>query len=196
MKSLLLLVYGYMFLFSNINTQKTETTIDSLIKNQFAKYPKMEARDLYKFLHQAAMGSEHAVKNVKAVKEWMKNEIAGLDTTITNDLIEQLSPDGNLVRINLRPFLKSGENPDDLLRAFILTANDHRGSKDSLIKYLNTAKELIKRKEIFVDESMFTALVNEMEKSGYPAIHHSANYAKVYKPAYRVVSKKYWTSKK
>lgn len=196
MKSIFLFVYGYMLLFSNIHAQKTGTTIESLIKNQFAKYPKMEARDLYKFLHQAAMGSEHAVKDTTAVKVWMKNEIAGLDTTLINDLAEPLSPDGNLVRINLRPYLKSGENPDDLLRAFISTANNHHGSKDTLVKYLNTVKELIKRKDIAVDETIFAALVNELEKSGYPAIHHSTVYEKTYKPAYRVVSKKYLITKK
>lgn len=196
MKSILLLVYGYVILFSTMYAQKTETTIESLIKNQFAKYPKMEARDLYKFLHQAALGSEHAVKDTNAVKKWMINEIAGLDTTLINDLIEPLSPDGNLVRVNLRPFLKNKDNPDELLKAFISTANKHRGSKDTLVQYLNLAKELIKRKEIPVDETMFTALVNELEKSGFPAIHHSTIYEKTYKPAYRVVSKKYLITKK
>ncbi|KAF0149947.1 MAG: hypothetical protein FD143_2671 [Ignavibacteria bacterium] len=195
MKSIFLFMYGYMFLFATVNAQKTETAIEILIKHQIAKYPKMEARDLYKFLHQAAMGSEHAVKDTNAVKAWLKNEIAGLDTSITDDLIEQLSPDGSLVRINLRPFLKSGENPEHLLRAFISTANNYRGNKDTLVKYLTTAKELIKRKEIPVDEYIFFTLVNELEKSGYPAIHHSTAYAISYKPAYRVVSKKYFTTK-
>lgn len=196
MKSLLLFIYGYMFLFSNINAQKTETTIEALIKNQFAKYPKMEARDLYKFLHQAAMGSEHAVKDTGAVKTLMKRELAGLDTTITNDLIEQLSPDGNLVRINLRPYLKKGEKPDELLKAFILTANKFSGSTDTLVAYLNTAKEMIARKDIPIDENIFASLTNELEKSGFPAIHHSLTYEKLYKPAYRVVDRKYLRLKK
>jgi len=191
MKSILLFGYSYMFLFLNIYAQKTETTIESLIKNQFAKYPKMEARDLYKYLHQAALGSEHAVKDTNAVKAWMKKEIAGLDTATTNDLEEQLSPDGNLVRINLRAFIKSGENTEQLLKAFISTANNYRGSKETLVKYLNTAKDLIKIKAISIDENIFNALVTELEKAGYPAVHHSVNYAKEYKPAYRVISKKY-----
>ncbi|MEW6651858.1 MAG: hypothetical protein AB1394_00165 [Bacteroidota bacterium] len=196
MKSILLFLYGYMLLLSNINAQKIETTIETLIKDQIARYPNLEARDLYKFLHQAAMGSEHAVKDTNAVKTWLKNEIDSLDTSITNDLIEPLSPDGNLVRINLRPYIKSGYNSEDLLKAFISTANNHRGSKDTLVKYLNTAKELIKRKEIPVDETIFSALVTELGKSGYPAIHHSTAYAKLYKPAYRVISKKYLITKK
>jgi hypothetical protein len=196
MKSLLLFVYGYMFLFSNIYAQKTEPTIEALIKNQFAKYPRMEARDLYKFLHQAAMGSEHAVKDTGAVKTWMKSEVAGLDTAITNDLIEALSPDGNLVRVNLRPYLKAGENSDNLLKAFISTANNYRGSKETLVKYISAAKKMIKQKEITVDENIFGALTDELEKSGYPAIHHSAVYEKLYQPAYRVVDKKYLTGNK
>ena len=196
MKSILLFIYGSMFLFSNINAQNTETTIEDLIKNQFALYPKTEARDLYKFLHQAAMGSEHAVQDTNAVKTWMKREVAGLDTTITNELIEQLSPDGNLVRINLRPYLEKGENPDELLKAFILTANKFSGSIDTLTAYLNTAKKMIARKDIPVDETIFASLTGELEKSGFPAIHHSLTYEKLYKPAYRVVNRKYLWLKK
>lgn len=185
-----------MFLFSNINAQNSETTIEDLIKNQFALYPQMEARDLYKFLHQAAMGSEHAVRDTNAVKVWMRNEIAGLDTTIPNELIEQLSPDGNLVRVNLRPYLKTGDKPEELLKAFVSTANDFSGSKETLSGYISAAKKMIARKEISVDENIFSSLTNELEKSGFPAIHHSLTYEKLYKPAYRVIDRKYLTIKK
>lgn len=180
-----------MFLFSNISAQNTETTIEDLIKNQFALYPKMEARDLYKFLHQAAMGSEHAVKDTNAVKTWMEREVAGLDTTITNNLVEPLSPDGSLVRINLRPYLKGGDNPDELLKAFVSTANKFSGSTNTLANYILTTKEMIACKEIPVDENIFSSLTDELAKNGFPSIHHSLTYEKLYKPAYRVVDKKY-----
>lgn len=185
-----------MFLFSNIYAQNSETTIEDLIKNQLALYPKMEARDLYKFLHQAAMGSEHAVRDTNAVKVWMAKEVTGLDTTITNELIEPLSPDGSLVRVNLRPFIKAGDNPDELLKAFITTANKYSGSKETLVQYLASAKEMIRRKQIPVDESIFTSLTDELAKNGFPAIHHSLIYEKLYKPAYRVINKKYFQLKK
>lgn len=191
MKSLILFIYGSMFLLSNINAQSTETTIEDLIKNQFALYPKMEARDLYKFLHQAAMGSEHAVKDTNAVKSWLTKEVAELDTTVTNNLIEQLSPDGNLVRINLRPFIKAGDNPAELLNAFISTANKFSGSTNTLAEYIVDAKKMIARKEIPIDENIFSSLTEELERNGFPAIHHSLTYEKLYKPAYRVVDRKY-----
>ena len=183
-------------MFSNINAQNTETTIEDLIKNQFKLYPKMEARDLYKFLHQAAMGSEHAVKDTNAVKAWMTKEVAELDTTIPNELIEQLSPDGTLVRVNLRPYLKTGDKPEELLKAFVSTANDFSGSKETLSGYISATKKMIARKEISVDENIFSSLTNELEKSGFPAIHHSLTYEKLYKPAYRVIDRKYLKIKK
>ncbi len=193
MKFPILILYGYMFLFANIHAQKTEgsTTIEKLIKNQFALYPKMEARDLYKFLHQAAMGSEHAVKDTNAVKAWMEREVAGLDTTINNDFMEQLSPDGRLARVNLRPYIKKGKAPASLLKAFVVTGNKYPGSKEKLIQYLKTAKEMIAHKEIPVEENIFNSLTEELSKSGYPAIHHSITYEQIYKPAYRVVDTKY-----
>lgn len=193
MKFPLLIIYGYMFLFANIHAQKTDraTTIEKLIKNQFALYPKMEARDLYKFLHQAAMGSEHAVKDTNAVKTWMEREVAGLDTTIQNEFMEPLSPDGRLARVNLRPYIKKGKAPASLLKAFVVTANKYPGSKEKLINYLKTAKEMIARKEIPLEENIFNSLTEELSKSGYPAIHHSLTYEQIYKPAYRVIDTKY-----
>ena len=35
--------------------------LGSLLRNHFNRYPLMQVQDVYKLLHQAAMGSEHAV---------------------------------------------------------------------------------------------------------------------------------------
>lgn len=106
--------------------EKSKYSIKKLLLEEIERHPNSGAEDVYKFIHQAAFGSEHAVKDTVAVRKWMENEIASLDYSITDQLVDHLSPDGKLVRINLRPFLKKGYDPKILSDAFIKTANNYK----------------------------------------------------------------------
>lgn len=175
---------------SNLNTDKKMLL---LINKQFTAHPKMKEGDLYKMLHQAAMGSEHAVKNPASAEEWMKREINNLDLSINENLVDTLSANGNIVRINLRPYLKLGYNPDSLVKKFILTANEYSGNLDTLKRYISIARRMIKRNQLPLDLDKFNRLTSEMEPKNFPAIHHSKTYEEIYKPAYRVIASKYLT---
>lgn len=87
----------------HIAQQNKQTSFSKILKEEINRHPKSQVEDIYKFIHQAALGSEHAVKNTIAVKKWLQTEIAGLDYSLTENLTEPLSPDGNLIRLNLRP---------------------------------------------------------------------------------------------
>lgn len=174
--------------------KKLPNNIKTNILKQYKTYPNMEIQDLYKFLHQSVMGSEHAVKDTIAVREWMKNEIANLDTLPINSLIDTLSPSGSIVRINLRPYIKSGYNPKLLLSAFIKTANTFRGSTELLEEYIIIVKKMIKKKELPFNLSKANIFFNKMKHLKYPAVHHSETYEKNYQPAYRVISSEYLQS--
>lgn len=188
---ILFAVLGIVFtIVSGSRERQEQKRLISLIAKEFNSHPKMKAQDLYKFLHQAAMGSEHAVKNPQAAKDWMKNEIASMDSTIENNLVDTLSY-GSIVRVNLRPYLKAGFSADKLVEAFIKTANNYKGSKETLKDYLAIAKRMIRRKDINIDYAEFNSLVNEMETKGFPALHHSKEYEEAYKPAYRVIALEY-----
>jgi hypothetical protein len=189
---LILAGLGIVFTFiSRKREWKEQKRLADFITKEYEVHPKMTSQDLYKFLHQAAMGSEHAVQDTGMVKDWMKNEIAGLDMTIENKLIDTLSEGGGIIRVHLRPYLKDGNNPDKLVNAFIKTANRFKGSKETLKQYLATARKMIKKKEISLDLAEFNNLTKEMESKGFPAVHHSKEYVDAYKPAYRVISSEY-----
>lgn len=163
----------------------------AIIRKQYLEHPKMQEEDLYKLLHQAAMGSEHAVKNPAMAEQWMKEEIKDLDLSKKENLVDTLSAGGNIVRINLRSYLKSGYNPDLLVKKFILTANEYRGSLDTLKRYFSIARRMIKRNQLPLDLDKFNRLTAEMEPKNFPAIHHSKTYEEEYNPAYRVIASKY-----
>ncbi len=165
--------------------------MERLIKRQVETYPRLEIQDIYKFLHQAAMGSEHAVKDTSAARKWMEDEISNLDWQHEDALIDTLSPDGNIVRVNLRSYLNAGYDPEKLLTAFINTANEYRGSREILEAYLNVVIEMIDKGELNFSKEEAQKFFDEQKSKGYPAVHHSKQYEELYSPAYRVVAKKF-----
>ena len=60
----------------------------TLITQHETRYPGLEIPDVYKLLHQATMGSEHAMPNAKMAEDWMKNEVANLGDGPTEPMID------------------------------------------------------------------------------------------------------------
>jgi hypothetical protein len=153
------------------------------LRDHLSRYPALQIRDLYKLLHQAALGSEHAVSDRGSVGRWLARELQEIGEGIAEPLIDPISNNGEIVRIHLRPYLAAGHNPQSLLDAFIRTANGHRGDTRLLEQYWQAAVEMA----IFPTPEM-NDFYHELKDKNFPAVHHSAEYEKLYKPAYRVIS--------
>lgn len=165
-----------------------EAQFKELLTAQGERYPRMQAQDLYKFIHQAAMGSEHAVSDTAAARAWLEEELGSLASATTPEPVaDSLSPDGQLVRINLRPFLQIGGDPEALLKAFIRTANEYEGSTALLERYWSWAEELATDGKLPVSIEDLHTFFTEMGSMNFPAVHHSEAYEAAYHPAYRVI---------
>jgi hypothetical protein len=171
------------------------TALQGILQDHAARYPAMQVQDLYKLLHQAAMGSEHAVHDEQAAHEWLVREMAEMGSGPDEPLLDPLFADGQFLRIHLRSYLRAGKNPEKLLQAFIHTANDWHGSTENLKEYAAAAAQQaqagigsIRREEI---EAFFV----KMEAQGFPAVHHSEVYLRLYRPAYRVVARQFLEEK-
>jgi len=158
-----------------------------VVRHHLETYPSMEIRDLYKLTFQAAMGSEHAVPSREAARQWLEHELSTLETVSVESFSEPLSPDGDLVRVNLRAFVDSGGDLDGLLEAFVGTANQYQGSEERLERYWSYIEVMARKQEIPFDAVQVRQLWGEMVSQGLPAVHHSAPYRDRYQPAYRVV---------
>jgi hypothetical protein len=111
----------------------------AILKEHIKRYPRMQPDDLYKLIMQAAMGSEHAIDDPESAKLYLQKEVEGLSPEPDDPLIDPLSPDGLIVRVNLRPFLKVGGDLEELCEAFIRTAAKFTGKHETLRSYLQTA---------------------------------------------------------
>jgi hypothetical protein len=147
----------------------------------------MGIQDLYKLLYQAAMGSEHAVGDIEAARRRLDRELASLGQESEDPLLERISPAGDLVRVNLRPYRQAGGDPEILLQAFVGSAEEHRGSIGRLEDYLLQAVRMAEEGLLPFDAGELAAWITEMRGRGWPAVSHSSSYRSLYQPAYRVV---------
>lgn len=158
---------------------------ESILRSHLTRYPAMQIQDVYKLIHQAALGSEHAAPDPESARKWMEREIAEIGDGPSEPVIDPISLDGEIVRVHLRPYVLSGGSIEKLVEAFIHTANEHRGEIALLERYWAAAVRLGHFPAAEMDE-----FIQPLKAENYPAVHHSAAYRNAYHPSYRVVSQK------
>ena len=175
--------------FDRSETQGSEDEIrfGKRLNNQLSQYPKMEIQDLYKLIHQGVMGSEHAVNDEESARSWLLEEINHMQPGPLEPVVDPISIGGEIVRINLRPYIKAGGDPQALLHAFIRTANEYQGSPREIIKCWNYAEKFARSGDLKYQPDALSDFITLMSDRAYPAVHHSEMYVQNYHPAYRVV---------
>lgn len=162
--------------------------IGELLSAHIARYPAMQLEDIYKLLHQAALGPGHAIDNPAAARKRLDDEIAALDGEPDEPGRELISPDGRLARVHLRTWMASGGDPDALHRAFVETANTWPASPEKLAKFCGCLGDLAAVGGIPFARGEVVHFFEKLARDGYPVIHHSPVYRETYRPAYRVVA--------
>jgi hypothetical protein len=164
-----------------------QVTFRGILSNQIQRYPQLEIQDLYKLIFQASFGSEHAVAGRAAAHRWLERELRELAPGPEEPIIDPISPDGSIVRINLRPYLAARKALACLLAAFARTARGYHGTEAALHRYWHDAEHMAAAGLLpFAPEALHRFFA-EMQAASFPAVHHSAAYTAAYHPAYRVV---------
>ena len=162
--------------------------INELLSAHLGRYPAMQLADVYKLLHQAALGPGHAMDNPAAARKRLDEELEALGEGPNEVLQDVISPDGKLARIHLRPFLAAGGDAGALHRAFVGTANSYPASPDKLAKFCGCLGDLAGAGGIPYARSDVLAYFDNIARAGYPPVHHSEIFQRAYRPAYRVVA--------
>jgi len=161
--------------------------VNQLLSQHVARYPRMQLDDIYKLLHQAALGPGHAVKDAVITGAWLEKEAAELGSGPVEPEIDVISPDGRLARVHLRSWLATGTSIDELNRAFVETANSYPPSRERLAKFCDCLADLAGTGGIPFAPQEVKAYFDRIAQASYPVVHHSKSYTMSYKPAYRVV---------
>ncbi len=163
----------------------------NLLLNEFREHPDATIQDLYKFIHQSSMGPGHWKMDFNMAKRYLNSEIQTLRKDSSQPLYQFLSPDGELIRINLRPFIAMNGNIDSLAEAFVKTSNEFIQSEKILKNNLDLFSQMVKDKKIPFNTDSVHIYIQRMRENHYPAVHHSNIYEEKYLPSYRVVYRKY-----
>jgi hypothetical protein len=161
--------------------------IGTLLDHHLTRYPRMEFVDIYKLLHQAAMGAGHAI-DMLAARERLEAEIRESVDGPREPVIDPISPDGRLARVHLRAYAEAGRDLDTLLDAFGRTAREYTPSRERLERFCGCLADLAREGRLPFDQEAVTQQVTAFTQSGYPIVHHSTTYRDLYRPAYRVVA--------
>lgn len=163
-------------------------SVRSVLLAHGARYPRWQVQDIYKLVHQGATGSEHAISDDSRARAWLVRELSEMGLGAEEPLVDPIAPDGSVVRIHLRPFVRMGFNAETLLAAFLRTAREFHGSAEAVERGLAEAAQLAGEGLVSVDRKEVERIGVRMKAAGFPAVHHSAAYVEVYRPAYRVVA--------
>jgi hypothetical protein len=162
--------------------------VNQLLGQHLRRYPRMELADIYKLLHQAAMGAGHAIDDADAAWRRLEAEAAILGAGPNDPIADPISPDGQLARIHLRPYLAVGHDLRTLCDAFVETARVRAADPEKLTKFCGCLGDLADAGGIPFSRAQVAGFMDEIVAKNYPVVHHSPAYREAYAPAYRVVA--------
>lgn len=151
--------------------------------------PDLEVVDVYKMLFQSVFGIQHILHD--KAKRYLEEELSTLEMQKSSDepLIENISVDNVMVRVNLRPFKMRSLSSDKLFLAMVTSAKETRGTQKAFLKLWNRFKSLVEAGKLNFDRSSLGDFDRKVKKENYPPYHHSERYRRSYRPAYRVVKR-------
>jgi hypothetical protein len=167
---------------------KEMKNIRRAVLDEVKKYPKLEIQDLYKLAYQAAMGNEHIMNDTAAAHKYLEEELASIDSSSSQPLMNYLTSDSSIARVNLRSFKAHKRNPAKLLEAMRKTASSFQPSQELLRSYLNDIETLAFDGKIPFKQNELNDYFQKMKQQNFPAVHHSKTVEENYRPAYRIIS--------
>ena len=167
-----------------------EDLVDLLLYH-FDSYPDMQPDDVYKMLYQGAMGVVHFIADPESAAAHLQREYAAVEADDTIPLIENVSPDGEMVRVNLARVKAENGDPAVLFVMMMKTAREFQPSGAKLAALLDKTRIASEEGKIPLESGRFRGMLETLEGYDFPALHHSDIYREAYDPAYRVILRKY-----
>ena len=172
---------------------ETKEIFYDILNDHLRRYPLIEAEDIYKLIHQAAMGSRHAVGKpyeliVESInEEWNKGERIPPGSR----LLDIIDPAGKMMRVDIRLFKKAGGTPEKLAAIFYKSAETFIPDQNYLIQLMDWALKWADERAAFIKDKM-RIFFKKQQDLNCPVSHHSRVFFENYRPAYRIADKRLW----
>ncbi len=160
--------------------------------------------DIYKCLHQGEFGVGHLIDDPDRFRDRLYHEYHQSPENTKEPVLENVSLDGTIMRINLGPYQAFfRDDPDRACRLLaevcLQSATLKRGRAERLIGLLNEFIALNRAGQLIVGPFVYVFPVDLAERflikvkqlarqfGEMPVFSHSSNYRRLNSPAYRVV---------
>lgn len=162
--------------------------VAGLVSSHKEARPEMRARDAYKLLYQGVFGVGHIMG--PGAWDYLLREIDGLDLDVkmVDPLVESVSVDGTIVRVNLRPYVGSGYSLQPLMEAMRLS--DVSGRPAQFVEEWDAFAELVWSGQLDFEHSEVEEINRGLDRAKPQPMHHTPQYREAYHPAYRVVRRR------
>ncbi len=162
---------------------------EAFLRQQMTLYPKSHLLDIYKSCFQDYMGAEHLVSDREAVKAYLDEELSTTSLeTLPEWYYEPCGTEGRYVRVSLRVIKENIITEDQLLDAFIRSANTKRPSVKSWKRRWNKMMRDIDRMSLDLpDYHVERQYIDSLLSVGRYAASHTSEYREAYQPHYRIV---------
>ena len=160
--------------------------------------------DIYKCLHQGEFGVSHMIDVSDRFWERLFHEIFRIRPTLDEPILENVSINGSVMRLNLRPFRATFSNDIEeachiLAEVCLKSSEIVKGGPKRFFSLLNGFRDLNRAGELKVGKVTYsfpTEMVDHFLKGvrelaheirEIPVFSHSSSYRQMNEPSYRVV---------
>ena len=158
------------------------------ISRLMEQYPQMTMQDVYKSFYQDRFGAGHMINDTAAVREYTMYELTvAAEDTVTNPYYELLGTQGRYVRVYLRCVNEGLLSAEQLLDAFIRSAQQAKQPEQSWADEWAQVELTAREAGLTASDEDLQLLRQAAENQR--AVHHSDSYRNAYHPHYRIVER-------
>lgn len=149
------------------------------------KYPLMQPSDALKLIYQGEFGGGHLIKDAAASLDRIMSEYEGTAHDGNMPLCEDIG--FGMVRLNFAALDTRRLSLDELNRIFVRSSEMRRGSMASFYGKLDELMSGFDGIGFSFGNDELADYIRGYKAAGCPAVSHSEEYRRAYKPAYRVI---------
>ena len=164
--------------------------VEEFVSGMLLTYPEARLLDIYKSCFQDYMGAEHLVGDISSARRYLEQELASTsDVDLLPWYSEPCGIDGQYVRVSLRAIHDGLITIDELLDAFVNSANvaDRPTVEQWSARWHGILEKIDGMKLGLPHYEQDKQFIDSVLSQGKYAISHSPEYREAYKPHYRIV---------
>lgn len=166
-------------------------SVANLVAFHMSAKRELGVQDVYKLLYQGNLGVGHFMGDSSEVLRSIVEESSSMETPAwTEDLVERISLDGEMVRVNLRPCAALHISPELVASLMSASAKEMRPDTVGFIRQWNEFCSLVRSGILGFPADELNRWQDDIRRNGIRSVHHSDRYSRTNHPAYRVLRRK------